>query len=72
MIGRWVFERLVPMLALTLLLLGAAPASAQISRFGKNKIQYDDFQWEVLTSEHVDLYYYPEERELALVALSYA
>lgn len=72
MIGRWVFERLVPTLALTLLLLGAAPASAQLSRFGKNKIQYDDFQWEVLTSEHVDLYYYPEERELALVALSYA
>lgn len=50
----------------------AVPAVAQYSTFGKNKIQYDDFAWEVLSSEHVDLYYYPEERELALIALEYA
>ncbi|HUF89494.1 MAG TPA: BamA/TamA family outer membrane protein [Gemmatimonadota bacterium] len=53
-------------------LLTAAPAASQYSTFGKNKIQYDDFDWEVLSSEHVDLYYYPEERELALIALEYA
>ncbi|MEJ2151794.1 MAG: hypothetical protein P8Y29_02295, partial [Gemmatimonadota bacterium] len=55
-----------------LIVLAANPAQAQYSRFGKNKIQYDDFQWEMLTGEHVDLYYYPEERELALIALDYA
>ncbi|MGH7589601.1 MAG: hypothetical protein ACRELU_13530, partial [Gemmatimonadota bacterium] len=61
------------LLATLLLLLAAAtPLSAQYSRFGKNKVQYDDFHWEILTGEHVDLYYYPEERELALVALAYA
>ncbi len=54
-------------------LLGAAPAAhAQLYGFGKNKIQYDDFRWEILSGEHVDLYYYPEERELALIALDYA
>jgi len=52
--------------------LSATPADAQYSRFGKNKIQYDDFNWEILTGEHVDLYYYPQERELALIALDYA
>jgi hypothetical protein len=52
----------------------ALPTSleAQYYGFGKNKIHYDDFQWEVLSGEHVDLYYYPEERELALIALDYA
>ncbi|MFN2384125.1 MAG: hypothetical protein ABR559_07670 [Gemmatimonadota bacterium] len=52
--------------------LEARPAAAQVTAFGKNKVQYDDFQWEILASEHVDLYYYPEERELALIALDYA
>ncbi|HET6342518.1 MAG TPA: DPP IV N-terminal domain-containing protein [Gemmatimonadota bacterium] len=60
------------LVTLLLLLAAAAPLSAQYSRFGKNKVQYDDFNWEILTGEHVDLYYYPEERELALVALAYA
>ena len=53
--------------AIILVLLVAAPAAAQYSTFGKNKVHYEDFDWEVLTSEHVDLYYYPDERELALI-----
>jgi hypothetical protein len=63
--------RHIPIL-LAALVFVAAPASAQYSTFGKNKIQYDDFDWEVLSSDHVDLYYYPEERELALIAIDYA
>ena len=59
-------------LAAILAVFAAAPAQAQISGFGKNKIQYEDFQWEILAGENVDLYYYPEERELALIALAEA
>lgn len=59
-------------LLLALVLTIPVPLSAQYSRFGKNKVQYDDFQWEILTGDHLDVYYYPEERELALVALDYA
>lgn len=59
-------------LLLFFLLTGWAPLSAQYSRFGKNKVQYDDFRWEILTGDHLDVYYYPEERELAMVALDYA
>ncbi len=59
----------LPVLALA---LGAVPARAQFGAFGQNKIQYRHFQWHVLRGPHVDLYFYPEEAELARVALSYA
>lgn len=63
--------RSIPLLFFALI-LAAAPAGAQYSTFGKNKIQYEDFDWEVLSSDHVDLYFYPDERELALIAIDYA
>ncbi len=50
----------------------ARSAAAQFGYFGQNKIQYRGFDWHVLRGEHVDLYYYPEEQELARVALTYA
>lgn len=53
-------------------LTAPAPASAQFGTFGPNKIQYRRFQWRVLRGEHVDLHFYPEEEELARVALAYA
>lgn len=49
----------------------AAGASAQTGRFGKNKIQYEAFDWRVLKGEHIDVYYYPEEEPLARIALTY-
>jgi Tol biopolymer transport system component len=62
-------------LLFALLLAGAAapaPASAQFGAFGTNRIQYRRFDWRILRGAHVDLYHYPEEAELARVALSYA
>lgn len=55
-----------------LLLLGAADAGAQHIAFGKNKVNYRVFEWSVLAGEHCDLYYYPEEEELAHMALGFA
>jgi hypothetical protein len=54
--------------------IGCLPvgAAAQYGFFGQNKIQYQNFDWHVLRGAHVDLYYYPEEIELARVALAYA
>lgn len=51
-------------LALCLALAPLAP-EADAQGFGRNKIQYDDFDWHILETEHFDIYYYPEERELA-------
>ncbi len=56
------------------LLVAVAPAglAGQFGYFGQNKIQYQTFSWQVLRGPHVDLYCYPEEMELARVALEYA
>ncbi|HEY7472541.1 MAG TPA: DPP IV N-terminal domain-containing protein [Gemmatimonadota bacterium] len=46
-------------------LVSAAPAHAQ---FGKNKVQYDDFDFKVLQTEHFDIHYYPEEEAAVMDA----
>jgi Tol biopolymer transport system component len=46
-------------------LLTFIPLSAQWFYFGRNKVQYTDFQWQILKTEHFDIYYYPEMEELA-------
>ena len=52
--------------ALLLSLSLAVPAFGQYGyHFGRNKIQYEDFDWHVLKTEHFDVFYYPEMRELA-------
>ncbi len=44
----------------------AAPTQAQYwFHFGRNKIQYENFDWHVLKTEHFDIYFYPEMQELA-------
>ena len=42
---------------------GAGPASAQY--FGRNKVQYRKFDFEILRTQHFDIYFYEENRELA-------
>lgn len=59
-------------LGTVLLLCTPAAVAGQFGYFGQNKIQYQSFDWHVLRGEHVDLYYYPEEIELARVGLAYA
>lgn len=38
-----------------------SPVAAQY--FGRNKVQYDNFDFRILETEHFDIYYYPEEEE---------
>jgi hypothetical protein len=52
--------------------LAPRPLHGQLDYFGQNKIQFKDFAWQVLRGEHVDLYFYPEEDQIARVALEYA
>ncbi|MDQ3697169.1 MAG: hypothetical protein M3373_03980 [Gemmatimonadota bacterium] len=65
----------VPALVAVALLGGLATprgAGAQLGAFGQNKIQYRNFDWHVLAGEHVDVYFYPAEEEIARMALGYA
>ncbi|MEM1096765.1 MAG: BamA/TamA family outer membrane protein [Bacteroidota bacterium] len=50
----------------------AAIAQYGLYHFGRNKIQYDDFDWQILKTEHFDIYYYPEMQELAEYGASFA
>lgn len=51
----------------------ASPAIGQMSRetFGKNRIQYKRFEWQYLSSENFDVYYYDNRRKVATEALQY-
>jgi len=53
--------------ALAVMLILAAPAYGQFY-FGKNKVQYTRFDWQVMTTEHFRVYFYSEEIELASIA----
>ncbi|MBI4547446.1 MAG: PD40 domain-containing protein [Ignavibacteriae bacterium] len=55
-----------------LLFLFLTSASAQFFYFGRNKVQYTDFEWHVLKTEHFDIYYYPEMKDLAERGAFYA
>jgi Tol biopolymer transport system component len=55
-------------LALLLLAAGAPSALTAQSYFGQNKVQYRTFNFQVLKTEHFDIYFYPEAREAVLDA----
>jgi hypothetical protein len=54
-----------PTLFFCLLLTVTSTVSAQFFYFGRNKVQYTEFDWHVLRTEHFDIYYYADMKELA-------
>jgi hypothetical protein len=57
------WRRAVRGLAIAALLVLAAPAAAQ--EFGRNKVQYETFDFSILATDHFDVYYYPSEAQAA-------
>lgn len=51
------------------LALPAPPATAQ--GFGRNKVQYDSFDWKVLVTDHLEIHFYPEAEAMARRAAEY-
>jgi hypothetical protein len=45
---------------------------AQYVDFGRNKVQYNNFDWYTLSTEHFKIYYYKEMQELAEIGAAYA
>lgn len=55
-----------PLTVLTAVLIFLSTvSSAQAQYFGRNKVQYKNFKFEVLKTDHFDIYFYDEERESA-------
>ncbi len=61
---RQIFSR-IPTACLTIFLFVSATSPAHAQYFGRNKVQYKDFKFEVLKTDHFDVYFYQEERENA-------
>jgi Tol biopolymer transport system component len=47
--------------ALLLILLAALIPSAQAQYFGRNKVQWENFDFKILHTQHFDIYYYDQE-----------
>ena len=45
-----------------------APGRAAAQHFGRNKVEYTDFDFRVLSTEHFAVYYYPREERAARLA----
>jgi surface antigen Omp85-like protein/WD40 repeat protein len=60
--GRW--GRLALLAALTC----ALGADAEAQYFGRNKVRYETYDFQVLRTEHFDIHYYSKEREAAELA----
>ena len=61
------FGRVLPRIltpAIGLLLLGFSFTPAEAQYFGRNKVHYEKFQFQVLRTPHFDIHYYPEEAEM--------
>ncbi|NIM05048.1 MAG: hypothetical protein GTN65_05400, partial [Armatimonadetes bacterium] len=58
-------KRSALLIAFIFMLAGSAQAQYY---FGKNKIQYTDFDWRVLTTQHFEVYFHVEEEEIAQIA----
>ncbi|MBD3258281.1 hypothetical protein GF377_07595, partial [candidate division GN15 bacterium] len=58
----------VPLVLAAALLLSLPAATQAQFYFGKNKVQYASFDWQVMTTEHFRIYFYEDEAEIAKVA----
>ena len=55
----------VLLIASIILVVAFAPADAQ---FGRNKIQYKNYEWQILTSPHFEIHFYKGEEAFAVRA----
>jgi WD40 repeat protein len=55
-------------LAVAFLFLGVLPRALSAQYFGRNQVQYETFDFRVLSTEHFRIHFYPEEREATLDA----
>ncbi|MEO8520260.1 MAG: hypothetical protein ABI603_02790 [Acidobacteriota bacterium] len=65
----------IALLAIGLLGVAAEQVFAQtpyVPYYGKNRIRYNDFKWKIYTTDHFEIYYYPEVEPQLERVTSYA
>lgn len=63
--------RYIGVLASLLLLFNSAYSQQALESFGKNRIQFKQFDWKYLSSENFDVYYYDDRKRVAQESLQY-
>lgn len=59
------FSRSASRMLLAAGLIATVHGTLHAQYFGRNKVQYQDFHFQVLKTDHFDVYFYPEERAAA-------
>ena len=65
----------MPLAAAFVIAVTAMDAVAQtpyVPYYGKNKIRYDNFAWHIYTTDHFEIYYYPDIQQHLERITSYA
>ncbi len=62
-INRTIKDQFVQLVIISVLVLGGNGLFAQY--FGQNKVQYQTFNFKIIKTDHFDLYFYPEEADIA-------
>lgn len=60
----WIPPRSFLAIGIVLLAISLLSGSASGQFFGQNKVHYKDFKWQVLRTQHFDVYYYKGEEEV--------
>ncbi len=68
--SNWKYHTII-ILPLLLVLFAVQPVLAQFY-FGKNKVQYTNFDWQEMTTEHFHIYFYKKEEAVAQIAAQLA
>jgi Tol biopolymer transport system component len=56
-------SRSIAALILSALMLAGSASTASAQYFGRNKVQFKKFDFQVMKTDHFDIYFYPSERE---------
>lgn len=64
--------KILSKLSIVVLFFISSELQAQYFFFGRNKVQYEDFDWKVIRTEHFNIYYYGETEIVAKIGAAYA
>ena len=60
------------LLILLFFIVSISTSEGQIYFFGRNKVQWDKFNWKVIETDHFNIYYYDDMQVVASIGAPYA
>jgi len=60
-----IYSKAFVSVTLIVFIFSIVPSLLHAQYFGRNKVQYEDFNFKIIKTEHFDVYFYPEKREAA-------